>query len=94
MLCKQCQEREVEDERESWATPVCFACVPPPKPLPVVVINVERLSTGYLRAQGPGPCNWAQWPETREVEDGDFFPEASEGFRRRLREHLATTARR
>lgn len=81
MLCKQCQEREVEDERESWATPVCFACVAPP-------IKVERLSTGYLRAQGVGPCNWAQWPETRDLEDGDFFPEASDNFRRNLRSHL------
>ncbi len=26
--CKQCGQRKVEDCRELWATPVCFACVP------------------------------------------------------------------
>jgi hypothetical protein len=33
--CKQCGARNVEPEREDWATPVCFACLPPAKPLPV-----------------------------------------------------------
>lgn len=35
MICKQCSTREVEESRLTWATPVCFACLPPPKPLPV-----------------------------------------------------------
>lgn len=31
--CKQCGQREVEDARVCYATPVCFACLPPPAPL-------------------------------------------------------------
>lgn len=31
--CKQCGRREVEDARVDYATPVCFACLPPPRPL-------------------------------------------------------------
>jgi len=31
--CKQCGTREVEDARAQYATPVCFACLPPPRPL-------------------------------------------------------------
>jgi hypothetical protein len=31
--CKQCGQREVEDARVCYATPVCFACLPPPLPL-------------------------------------------------------------
>ena len=31
--CKQCGQ-PVEPMREAWATPVCFACVPPPDPMP------------------------------------------------------------
>lgn len=31
--CKQCGQREVEDARACYATPVCFACLPPPIPL-------------------------------------------------------------
>lgn len=34
-ICKQCGKREVEDARVHYATPVCFACLPPPEPLPV-----------------------------------------------------------
>ncbi len=33
MKCKQCGAMDVEEDRESWATPVCFACLPPPKKL-------------------------------------------------------------
>ena len=32
-ICKQCGQREVEDARVCFATPVCFACLPPPRPL-------------------------------------------------------------
>lgn len=32
--CRQCGA-SVEPEREHYATPMCFACLPPPKPLPV-----------------------------------------------------------
>ena len=31
--CKQCGKREVEDARACYATPVCFACLPEPRPL-------------------------------------------------------------
>lgn len=39
-ICKQCGTREVEDARADYATPVCFACLPPPEPLPVSVLRV------------------------------------------------------
>jgi hypothetical protein len=32
--CHQCG-KTVEKERECYATPVCYACLPPPEPLPV-----------------------------------------------------------
>jgi len=32
-ICKQCGQREVEDARVCYATPVCFTCLPPPLPL-------------------------------------------------------------
>lgn len=35
ILCRHCSKREVEENRRDWATPVCFACLPPPPPLPV-----------------------------------------------------------
>ena len=35
MKCKNCETRDVEQEREHYATPVCFSCLPPPKPMPV-----------------------------------------------------------
>lgn len=48
-------------------------------------IEVKLLSTGYFRAQGDGPCEWAQWPATRwEPRDDEFFPEASPRFRQDL----------
>jgi hypothetical protein len=34
LRCKQCGG-VVEEERRCYATPVCFACLPPPKPLPI-----------------------------------------------------------
>lgn len=34
IICKQCGVREVEEARRCYATPVCYACLPPPKPLP------------------------------------------------------------
>lgn len=33
--CKQCGEREVENARVDYATPVCFKCLSPPDPLPI-----------------------------------------------------------
>ena len=39
VLCKQCG-KTVEKTREVYATPVCFACLPPPKPLPVAAANL------------------------------------------------------
>lgn len=30
--CRQCGKRQVEPEREDWATPVCWVCLPPPAP--------------------------------------------------------------
>lgn len=51
-------------------------------------MTIKRLESGYLRAQGSGPCEWAQWPEGQMPRDADFFPEASEEFRRQLLEFL------
>lgn len=48
-------------------------------------IVVERLSSGFYRAQGSGPCEWAQWDPKAAIADGDFFPEASAIFRSALR---------
>ncbi len=51
MKCKQCGKREVEPERECYATPVCFTCLPPPKPLPVAAWPSSRaaIRLGMLR---------------------------------------------
>ncbi len=35
VMCRQCSVAAVEPERTTWATPVCFACLPPPRPLPI-----------------------------------------------------------
>lgn len=51
-------------------------------------ITIYRLSSGYYHARGRGPCEWAQWPDDRLPEDGEFFPKASEDFRRTLRSLL------
>jgi hypothetical protein len=34
LRCKQCGG-VAEEARRCYATPVCFACLPPPKPLPI-----------------------------------------------------------
>lgn len=41
-ICKQCGKREVEEARVIYATPVCFACLPPPAQLPVAILRSER----------------------------------------------------
>ena len=56
------------------------------------MIEIKRLTTGYLRAQGTGPCEWAQWPEGESPRDVHFFPEASDSFRNELREKLEREA--
>ena len=35
-ICKQCGNREVEDARVSYATPVCYTCLPPPPRIPII----------------------------------------------------------
>lgn len=42
LLCKQCGGL-AEEVRRCYATPVCFACLPPPKPLPVARFRFLRL---------------------------------------------------
>ena len=54
-----------------------------------MAIAIKRLPSGYLSAQGDGPCEWAQWHEDEPPTDDDFFPEASADFRRALLEQLA-----
>jgi hypothetical protein len=46
-------------------------------------IKVERLSTGYIRAQGDGPCEWAQWPEHHYPQPQDFFGDSSDATAKR-----------
>ena len=46
-------------------------------------IEVTRLSSGWIRVSGPGPCNWAQVPYfsvTMEELEEYSFPEASQKF--------------
>lgn len=40
--CQQCG-RPIEDERLEYVVPTCFACVPPPEPLPVAHLKSSRL---------------------------------------------------
>ena len=54
----------------------------------MMAIRIKRLDSGYLRAQGDGPCEWAQWPEDRLPRYEDFFPEASPVFRTALQQKL------
>lgn len=47
------------------------------------MISVKKLSTGYYRVRGDGPCEWAQpphWPCSEETLREHAFPEASERF--------------
>jgi hypothetical protein len=43
--CRQCGA-PVESERECYATPVCFACLPPPPPIPVRPWGADRKKGG------------------------------------------------
>jgi len=50
-ICKQCGKHEVEDERVCYATPVCYACLPPPSPLPICPIcegAMVRIGPNYV----------------------------------------------
>lgn len=49
--CKQCGGN-LEKERADWATPVCFACLPPPAPLPVVWPKSFAKALAEARAEG------------------------------------------
>jgi hypothetical protein len=44
VICKQCGVREVEESRKCYATPVCYACLPPPNPLPVRQVADNKVS--------------------------------------------------
>lgn len=46
-------------------------------------MRIDRLSSGYWRIQGDGPCEWAQppfWPCDEATLREHAFPEASERF--------------
>ena len=45
IACRQCGV-EVETPRRIYATPVCYACLPPPKPLPLAQLRRERAKEG------------------------------------------------
>jgi hypothetical protein len=55
-----------------------------------MTIEVKMLDTGYYRAQGNGPCEWAQWPVGEDLAEEHFFPEASRSFRSALRTAIAS----
>ena len=42
MICKQCNKRHVEKVRECYATPVCYDCLPPPEPLPIIATLAQN----------------------------------------------------
>ena len=50
-----------------------------------MAIEIKEMGTGYYRAQGYGPCEWAQWPVGETLREEHFFPEASVAFREMLR---------
>ena len=56
--------------------------------IPADPITIKLLSSAYYRAQGNGPCEWAQWEKGRRLRDSDFFPEASNKFRNQLLRQL------
>ncbi len=46
-------------------------------------ITEKRLSSGFWKITGEGPCNWAQpplWPCSEATLRAHAFPEASEQF--------------
>ena len=48
-LCRKCG-RTVEPERECFAIPTCFACLPPPPPLPVHLIGkIDEQQIGAMK---------------------------------------------
>ena len=48
-LCRKCG-RTVEPERECYAIPTCFACLPPPPPLPVHLIGkIDEQQIGAMK---------------------------------------------
>lgn len=49
--CVQCL-KPVEPARECYASPVCYACLPPPEPLPVIPLPgvVKRLHEAMRHA--------------------------------------------
>ena len=53
-----------------------------------MTIHIQTLPTGYYRAQGHGPCEWAQWPAGEPLREEHFFPEASRSFREALRDRV------
>jgi hypothetical protein len=60
-ICKQCNACYVEDERADYATPVCFACLPKPRPLNTAwSMNAELLvdlaeALGHVRGEDSAP---------------------------------------
>ena len=48
-ICRKCG-RTVEPERECYAIPTCFACLPPPPPLPVHLIGkIDEQQIGAMK---------------------------------------------
>jgi hypothetical protein len=60
IMCRQCRARAVEDSRRDYATPVCFACLPPPDPLPIAPLRsstaAEHVAEPVAAAPAPEPA--------------------------------------
>lgn len=48
LTCAQCGG-PAEKERRDYAVPTCFACLPPPKPLPIAPTSYQRGRADALR---------------------------------------------
>jgi len=50
VVCRQCGKRRVEELREDWATPVCFACLPPAR-------RIDKTPKDSHNTDGPEESN-------------------------------------
>ena len=52
-ICQMCGDR-VEDARTHYAIPTCFACLPPPEPLPIAPVRVRLAPQSDPNPEGEG----------------------------------------
>jgi hypothetical protein len=58
VLCTQCRQ-PVEYARECYFTPMCYACLPPPEPLPIAVVRPAQgvIEVELLKGRDDRPCS-------------------------------------